>query len=328
MGGGALAGGRGCLVRVRIGIVACALLVLPVTMAAAASRGALASSRAGSDAGPGGWQFQLGPVSTRTTVSSDGSFSVPIRVGCYSPVLQGKFSGSKVTFSASLDCTLQGHHYSAGMTGAGKADPAWPDSTTAIGTWAVHGPGGGSGRWKMTRVGGQGATIPAATAVITGKATIVRADGSHEAASGTAQLGQGDTVSTGAATAKIILQGGQEIFLGDHSEFKLEQQQSNGFRLSQLLGTIYYKLTHTARSSYQVRTTTAVIAVRGTIFTVTTTGASTQVQVYDGTVEVSNRQGTPAHARLTAGQQTTVTRSGPPSRPGKFTAPVKPFWSR
>jgi hypothetical protein len=138
---------------------------------------------------------------------------------------------------------------------------------------------------------------------------------------------RGDIIETAAASKIIItLTDATVISLGERSHLEVTQflydtrQQAHTARLHILSGvfrTIVSKLI--PRSAFEVRTTTAVAAIRGTDLMGEVTADSTAIVVLDGTVMVSHaRPSIGGQVTLTQGLGTTVKSHEPPSVPKKW----------
>jgi hypothetical protein len=125
-------------------------------------------------------------------------------------------------------------------------------------------------------------------------------------------LSEGDTVRTGAGTrVGVAFVGGAELRINENSSFKMES--GGGAKPTSVFtefGNAWTRLLH-GKSGIQVRTPSAVAAVRGTEADVDQGAGPMTVKVYEGFVDVINPKGTTA---LRAGQQTSVAGAG--SAPG------------
>lgn len=138
---------------------------------------------------------------------------------------------------------------------------------------------------------------------------------------------QEDIIETAVASkVTITLTDATVISLGERSRLELKQflhearQQTYTARLRILSGvfrTIVRKLI--PQSAFEVTTTTAVAAIRGTDLMGEVAADSTAIVVLDGTVMVSNaRPGIGGPATLTQGMGTTVKGDEPPSTPTRW----------
>lgn len=151
------------------------------------------------------------------------------------------------------------------------------------------------------------APAPVAGVVISleGKPEVVRADGRTATLKINDILREGDTVKTAAKTkVGIAFVGGAELRINENSAFKMVagggQKPTSVFTS---LGNAWTRLMK-GNARIEVRTPSAVCAVRGTEADVRTGGdGPTTVKVYEGHVDVSNDKGTTA---LHAGQLTQV----------------------
>ncbi|MFI5361939.1 MAG: FecR domain-containing protein [Elusimicrobiota bacterium] len=160
-------------------------------------------------------------------------------------------------------------------------------------------------------VAARAAAVTAGVVVsVTGKPTVERAGAKS---SGSLKLNdilnEGDTVKTGPKTlVGIAFVGGAELRLNENSTFKMVSGGS-GTRPTSVftsLGNAWTRLM-SGNARIEVRTPTAVCAVRGTEADVSLAGGPMTVKVYEGHVDVMNTKGTTA---LHAGELTAVTGSG------------------
>lgn len=125
-------------------------------------------------------------------------------------------------------------------------------------------------------------------------------------------LNEGDTVKTGPGVrVAVAFVGGAELRINENSSFKMES--GGGAKPTSVyteFGNAWTRLLH-GKSGMQVRTPSAVAAVRGTEADVNQGDGPMTVKVYEGFVDVINPKGTTA---LRAGQQTSVAGGG--SAPG------------
>lgn len=130
---------------------------------------------------------------------------------------------------------------------------------------------------------------------------------------------EGDVVTTGAGErVGIAFVGGAELRINENSSFRMES--GGGAKPSSvytLFGDAWTRLLH-GHSGMQVRTPTAVAAVRGTEADVDYNGGPMTVKVYEGLVDVMNDQGT---TPLRAGQQTQVSGAGVAPQPARAMSP-------
>lgn len=135
-----------------------------------------------------------------------------------------------------------------------------------------------------------------------------------------------DTIVSRAGKAKIALNDGSIVSVGENSRMVLQDYQgvANGWttRLRLLTGVLRLFVNRAlAGSRFEVESETALAAVRGTDWLVDATPAGTGVAVIQGTVEVSGRDSQAQASVLLdqPGQGVDVPRGGPPG-------PVRP-WS-
>ena len=121
-------------------------------------------------------------------------------------------------------------------------------------------------------------------------------------------LNEGDTVKTGhGVRVAVAFVGGAELRINEDSVFRMES--GGGSKPTSVyteFGNAWTRLLH-GRSGMQVRTPSAVAAVRGTEADVNMGAGPMTVKVYEGFVDVINDKGTTA---LKAGQQTQVAGGG------------------
>ena len=135
-------------------------------------------------------------------------------------------------------------------------------------------------------------------------------------------LEAGDRVATGPdSSAEIGLEGGSALVLGESSDFTLQSESRMDAVLNLKFGILMAKISKLlAGRSLQVRTETAVAAVRGTEFAVEIArepGAPTHVGVFDeGKVEVRGQSGAPE--MLASNQETSVLSGGAPAPPSQM----------
>jgi hypothetical protein len=130
----------------------------------------------------------------------------------------------------------------------------------------------------------------------------------------------GDTIVSTAGKAKIALDDGTIISVGENSRVRIvdNNNTSNNFKthvslISGVLRLLVAKLTPDGR--FEVETETAIAAVRGTDWVIEATSEQTSVAVVSGAVAVSNRDGqTQTTVVLDApGQGTDVRRGSVPT---------------
>lgn len=130
---------------------------------------------------------------------------------------------------------------------------------------------------------------------------------------------EGDTIRTGPGVrVGVAFVGGAELRINENSSFKMES--GGGTKPTSVytqFGNAWTRLLH-GRSGMQVRTPTAVAAVRGTEADVNYGDGPMTVRVYEGLVDVSNAKGTTS---LKAGQQTQVAGAGTAPDPAKPMSP-------
>lgn len=132
-------------------------------------------------------------------------------------------------------------------------------------------------------------------------------------------LREGDTVKTGhGVRVGIAFVGGAELRINEDSSFQM--QSGGGGKPTSVFtnfGNAWTRLLH-GKSGMEVRTPSAVAAVRGTEADVNYGTGPMTVKVYEGFVDVTNDQGTTA---LSAGQQTQVAGGGQAPQPASTMSP-------
>jgi len=153
---------------------------------------------------------------------------------------------------------------------------------------------------------------------VSGSVTLIELGGDAEgtpAAAGT-PLQEGDRIRTGAdSSAELALDGESVIQLGPNADFKLENMHRSETLFGLSAGTFLAKIKKLlASQSMQVRTPTAVAAVRGTEFGVEVPSPEeSHVGVFDeGKVEVKGSGGV---ENLIGNQETRVASDGKPAQP-------------
>jgi hypothetical protein len=136
----------------------------------------------------------------------------------------------------------------------------------------------------------------------------------------------GDTIVSGAGKAKIGLNDGSIVSIGENTRLRLStyQSTSNDFttRLSMLSGVLRAIVGRiVARGRFEIETETAIAAVRGTDWLVDVTSKGTAVAVVSGVVAVSSR-GKPQTAVVldTPGRGTDVAPGEEPHAPHAWPA--------
>ena len=128
-------------------------------------------------------------------------------------------------------------------------------------------------------------------------------------------LNEGDTIKTGhGVRVAVAFVGGAELRINEDSVFRMES--GGGSKPTSVyteFGNAWTRLLH-GRSGMQVRTPSAVAAVRGTEADVNMGSGPMTVKVYEGFVDVTNDKGTTA---LKAGQQTQVAAGGQAPAPAR-----------
>lgn len=176
--------------------------------------------------------------------------------------------------------------------------------------------------WLVLSAAGVQAATPVAGVVISmeGKPECRRVGASdYKVLKLNTMVYEGDIIRTGTGVrVAVAFVGGAELRINENSSFKLESGGgSKPTSVFTQFGNAWTRLLH-GRSGMQVRTPTAVAAVRGTEADVNYGDGPMTVKVYEGLVDVSNSQGTTS---LKAGQQTSVSGAGSAPQPPKAMTP-------
>lgn len=175
----------------------------------------------------------------------------------------------------------------------------------------------------LTAVSGRSeAATPVAGVVISmeGKAEYRRAGASaYQGLKLNMMVHEGDVIKTGPdVRVGIAFVGGAELRINENSSFRMDSGGgSKPTSVFTQFGNAWTRLLH-GRSGMQVRTPTAVAAVRGTEADVNYGDGPMTVRVYEGFVDVTNAKGTTS---LKAGQQTQVSGAGAAPEPAKPMSP-------
>jgi len=166
------------------------------------------------------------------------------------------------------------------------------------------------------------AAAPVAGVVISmeGKPEIrVAGAGAYKNLKLNAMVHEGDVIRTGSGVrVGIAFVGGAELRINENSSFRMDSGGgSKPTSVFTQFGNAWTRLLH-GRSGMNVRTPTAVAAVRGTEADVNYGDGPMTVKVYEGFVDVTNAKGTTS---LKAGQQTRVTGTGAAPEPAKAMSP-------
>lgn len=124
------------------------------------------------------------------------------------------------------------------------------------------------------------------------------------------QLAGGDEVRTKrAATAEIMLESGSLIRLAPSSSFKLSAEETGGVSLHLFVGKLRAWVKK-VKSTFEIRTPTAVCAVRGTEFSldVDPRNSNTQVDLFRGTLDIRDNLGN--ELLLQEGRRLSITQDG------------------
>lgn len=167
-----------------------------------------------------------------------------------------------------------------------------------------------------------------AAEIIIGSVLAVRGEVSRAAEAGRSPLAArdpiylGDTIVSGVGKAKISLNDGTIISIGENTRLRLSMYQSTAnnltTRLDILSGVLRAFVARVVASGrFEIESETAIAAVRGTDWLIDVTSKGTGVAVISGVVAVSGRAGqSPTTVLLNApGQGTDVARNGQPEPP-------------
>ncbi len=140
------------------------------------------------------------------------------------------------------------------------------------------------------------------------------------------QLNGGDSVRTRrASTAEIRMEDGSRVVLAPRSNFMLSSENEKKVSVGLLIGRLRSWVRKFSKK-FEVRTPTAVCAVRGTDFAVSADeSGNTRVDVYDGTVMASDSSGN--DVLVHSGQFTWIMRDAPPLAPQVNPNPPAPMES-
>lgn len=163
----------------------------------------------------------------------------------------------------------------------------------------------------------------AATAVVIGQLTGVRGEvfresaGRREAAAVGMAVHQGDTLASYAGKARLQLNDGTIVSLGERSRLDLRdyRRAENGFgvELGASAGVFRLLVNRLIPGGFRVETETAVASVRGTEWVMQVSAGTTAVAVLHGSVGVAARDG--AAVVLQPGEGTDVARGSAPTPP-------------
>jgi hypothetical protein len=167
----------------------------------------------------------------------------------------------------------------------------------------------------------QPTVLPVASAEITDvKGTVVLHDpqGSPVSAQRGVILTTDSTIETAKGSVLLSLQDGSQVLVKAHSNVVLKNpNQGKGDLLELLIGKILVKVQKRLGSnpSFRMGTPTAVITVRGTLFSVEVNKRKTIVKVFEGIVDVAGvTEGAP-HVLIQPGFWTQVQNDRPPDQP-------------
>ncbi|MBT4268527.1 MAG: FecR domain-containing protein [Deltaproteobacteria bacterium] len=132
---------------------------------------------------------------------------------------------------------------------------------------------------------------------------------------------RGDNVLTNeTGKARILLTGGNEVFVGPSSTLYLNKsfQSRYNYKYSlNLKGKLRAKIQRVRGRRFRIKTSTAVIDVKGTDFIVdTTTASTTQVATFTGLVQLTSLK-TKQKVDIPSGQMSSITKVGKVSKPKK-----------
>lgn len=146
-------------------------------------------------------------------------------------------------------------------------------------------------------------------------------------------LEQGDQLRTGSASAALMkLSNGSVVKVTPNTELAMDKLDEPVGRttLTQLnlsLGRVYNNVRRSieGESTFEVHTANAVAAVRGTLWSVATTGNQDYVSVLTGNVQV---RAAGSEVLVTEGKETLVRRLKPPERPRAMSEEERSSWMR
>jgi hypothetical protein len=136
-----------------------------------------------------------------------------------------------------------------------------------------------SDRWMVTQ--------------LTGEARVIHPGLQSASLKVNAEVAPGDTLVTGNSGHATLVHGRDYILVAPNSELKLPTgAQPSGFtRVIERLGSILFKVEHTAIPHFAVETPMLAAVVKGTTFNVVVDEQRTSVEVIQGVVQVSAFQG-------------------------------------
>ncbi len=132
---------------------------------------------------------------------------------------------------------------------------------------------------------------------------------------------QGDRIKTGErASCCLELDDGSVISIGAGTETAVDSLEATSEKhdsvISMYLGKIIANIAKTKNTKMQLRTPTAVVAVRGTEFAADAAKDSTEVGVFSGQVDVKNADvAVPGEVTLKPDEETSVPAAAAPERP-------------
>jgi hypothetical protein len=160
--------------------------------------------------------------------------------------------------------------------------------------------------------------------VVVGSVVGVRGEVFSDAGSGqqplpvNARVHRGETIVTAAGKAKIALNDGTIISIGENSRLRLVHfagtSSSANVALNLVSGVLRpFVVKATSTGSFEIETQTAVAAVRGTDWVIEATPERTSVAVIRGVVAVSGRADRSTVVLRSPGQGTDVSRGSAPT---------------
>jgi hypothetical protein len=136
----------------------------------------------------------------------------------------------------------------------------------------------------------------------------------------------GDTIVCGQGKAKIALNDGTVLSIGENSRMRLADHAGVAggakTRVNLISGVVRFGVTFTRGGAFEVETETAIAAVRGTDWVMDVTPGQTAVAVVAGVVEVSTRAAVaqPTVVLDGEGQGTDVRQGSAPTPPARWSA--------
>src|SRR5688500_6813009 len=127
---------------------------------------------------------------------------------------------------------------------------------------------------------------------VSGDVKVVE-NGRPRAALRGALLASGATIVTGQSARAVIVRGGEFVVVSPNSRLRIaEPEQQRGIIQAVVeFGTSLFRIERKATTHFGVQTPYLAAVVKGTVFTVTVSGKGSTVQVTEGAIQVSTRDG-------------------------------------